>query len=232
MRYAINDVYASIQGEGVQTGVPMVVLRLQGCEVGCPFCDTKETWAKNEADAMATLDSLLAFNQENGPNGRFVRATAQAVASFVDENFEGLAWVLITGGEPADYELARLVAELRKEGFLVAIETSGTALGAVDAKAHHVTVSPKINMPGGRAVLPAALVGIAELKHVVGKQADIDALDKLLDHLAEHDIDMRKTTICLQPMSQSTKATSLAVQTCIERGWRLSIQVHKQIDVA
>jgi 6-pyruvoyltetrahydropterin/6-carboxytetrahydropterin synthase len=41
--YVVNDIYTCIQGEGVQTGVAMVLLRLQGCAVGCPWCDTKET---------------------------------------------------------------------------------------------------------------------------------------------------------------------------------------------
>ncbi|MGY8878270.1 MAG: 7-carboxy-7-deazaguanine synthase QueE, partial [Pseudoalteromonas sp.] len=42
--YKINEVFETIQGEASFTGTPSIFLRLQGCPVGCSWCDTKQTW--------------------------------------------------------------------------------------------------------------------------------------------------------------------------------------------
>ena len=52
-RLPINEVYWTIQGEGVHTGVPALFVRMQGCAVGCPWCDTKHTWKFNESRKQA-----------------------------------------------------------------------------------------------------------------------------------------------------------------------------------
>ena len=72
MKYPINEVFETVQGEGTYTGTPAVFLRLQGCGVGCPWCDTKHTWAldieretsmssvmdkKEDSDAWAAMDA-------------------------------------------------------------------------------------------------------------------------------------------------------------------------------
>lgn len=46
MQYPINEMFQTLQGEGVYTGVPAIFIRLQGCPVGCSWCDTKHTWDK------------------------------------------------------------------------------------------------------------------------------------------------------------------------------------------
>ena len=42
--YRVNEVFETIQGEGSFTGCPAIFIRLQGCPVGCAWCDTKQTW--------------------------------------------------------------------------------------------------------------------------------------------------------------------------------------------
>ena len=47
IRYSINEIFASVQGEGLLAGTPAVFVRLQGCPVHCPWCDTKYSWKED-----------------------------------------------------------------------------------------------------------------------------------------------------------------------------------------
>ena len=80
-------------------------------------------------------------------------------------------------------------------------------------------------MRGKKKVLLEALERADEIKHPVATMSHIDQLDTLLSQL--------KTTkrVCLQPISQKKHATELAIKLCIERNWRLSVQVHKYLDI-
>lgn len=221
MEYLVNDLYPCLQGEGVQTGVPMFLLRLHGCPVGCPWCDTKETWHTEPQNRVDTMAEAL------GANPRYAVLTAEAIVAEVQALGAGPRWVLLTGGEPADQDLVPLVAALRNAGYNTAIETSGTALGHCGTGAEWVCVSPKIGMPGGRKIVGDALAQAHEIKHVVGKQDDIDTLDDLL---SKHAALIRDDVIIsLQPVSLSEKATELCVNTAMARGWRVSLQAHKYI---
>lgn len=219
--YPINDCYACIQGEGVQTGVAMVLLRLHGCAVGCPWCDTKETWDFVADNQVETLAAAL------GANPRYAYWDAAAIAQYITIHHPGPKWVLVTGGEPAQYALQPLVAALHASHYQVALETSGTEIGHLGAGFDWVCVSPKLNMPGGKHVQAAALASADEIKHVVGRQQDIDNLDDLLaHHPTKPDVQ-----ICVQPVSLSQKATDLCMDVVLSRGWRLSVQTHKYIGV-
>ena len=89
-----------------------------------------------------------------------------------------------------------------------------------------VTVSPKVDMPGGLKVLPQALVRADEIKYPVQSQRDIDVLkDQIIRMLP------RPVPIWLQPISQGCKATQLCVDACLNHGWKLSIQTHKYAGV-
>lgn len=219
--YPVNDLYTCVQGEGVQTGVAMVLLRLHGCAVGCPWCDTKETWEFEPQNQVDTLAAAL------GANPRYVYLSAAAIASHIQAEHSGPKWVLVTGGEPAQYNLRPLVGAIHQIGLKAAIETSGTEVGHVGAGFDWVCVSPKLNMPGGKAIQPGALAVADEVKHVVGRQKDIDELDALLT-----DVPLKpEVQICLQPVSTSEKATALCLEVVQQRGWRLSVQMHKYIGV-
>jgi 7-carboxy-7-deazaguanine synthase len=217
--YPVNDLYACIQGEGVQTGMPMALLRLHGCEVGCPWCDTKETWDFEPENIVSTIREAL------GTSPRYTMQTAEAIAATIADEYPALEWVLVTGGEPARQPLASLVAALHQQGKRVALETSGTETGHVGAGFDWVCVSPKIAMPGGKTLQPEALAVADEIKMVVGRQRDIERLDLLIGSSALK----QGVTISLQPLSGSDKAIGLCVETVQARGWRLSIQTHKLI---
>lgn len=200
----------------------MTILRLQGCPVGCPFCDTKFTWEVDPKDRVSTLDLAL------GATEFWAEMSALEISDRIVKDFSGPEWVLVTGGEPAEQDLTELVSFLHfSAGRSVALETSGTALGFLDVGFDWVCVSPKINMPGGKKILSEAVYQADEIKYVIGRQRDLDELDKFLRDFPRKS----STKICLQPMSLSKKATELCIKTCLERGWRLSVQTHRLLDL-
>lgn len=221
-QYKINEIFESIQGEGAFTGVPSIFIRVQGCPVGCSWCDTKHTW-DIPPDKEQNADQVL---QKSGDSDTWFRATAEQLLNTLREQKYSAKHVILTGGEPCLYNLVPLTSLLIEQGFSVQIETSGTFA----LKAHPdtwVTVSPKINMKGGYEVRSELLQQADEIKHPVAMEKHIEELDALL---------VGKTLkpeclIYLQPISQQQRATELAVKTCIERNWRLSLQTHKFIGI-
>ncbi|HDC4321357.1 7-carboxy-7-deazaguanine synthase QueE [Aeromonas hydrophila] len=222
MHYPINEIFQTIQGEGVFTGLPAIFVRLQGCPVGCPWCDTRHTWVVDPAREVGVQAVLDCSNESDGWSKM---STEQILASFQQLGYQA-RHVVITGGEPCLYDLQDLSTALIEAGYQVQIETSGTS----EIQTHEqtwVTVSPKINMKGGLPVLVSALERANEIKHPVATERHVEELDALLAtaRLREN------VVIALQPISQKPRATQLAMATCIARNWRLSIQTHKYLDI-
>ena len=96
---APHGIFHTIQGEGVLIGKPMVFIRLAGCPVGCPECDTNYSIA----DKLSARDIALKCSEICGKT----------------------SWVWLTGGEPTTHDLPPLVEELRKYGFRIALATAG-----------------------------------------------------------------------------------------------------------
>jgi 7-carboxy-7-deazaguanine synthase len=229
MKYALNDLYRCIQGEGAMTGTPMMLIRLQGCGVGCPWCDTKETWSLDpslETKLPRVIEDVpFEMSPILGTNARWASFGASdiAKAARLFRGDAGIEWALITGGEPADQDLAPLVDALHESGFQVAVETSGTAAGYQGADIDWLTVSPKFDMPGGKQILGQAIMDADEIKMVVGVQGDIDTLLRMID-LYPLGCD---AVVSVQPVSESVKARNLCVQASFRHGWRVSVQTHK-----
>ena len=96
----MEDFY-TIQGEGQYQGQAAYFIRLGGCDVGCIWCDVKESWE-------ASLHPLISVAE----------MTARAKAS-------GAPVVVITGGEPLMYDLTELTRALKQAGMRTHVETSG-----------------------------------------------------------------------------------------------------------
>ncbi|MGJ3354713.1 7-carboxy-7-deazaguanine synthase QueE [Providencia sp. Je.9.19] len=222
MKYPINEIFQTLQGEGVFTGVPAVFIRLQGCPVGCSWCDTKQTWEKDPSKettlgdiALKTLDS-----------DEWAMSDTNTLIDLMREKKYSAKHIVITGGEPCIYDLTPLTNELELKGYQCQIETSGTyPIQCSDNT--WVTVSPKVGMKGGLKVLKQAVNRANEIKHPVAREKDIQALDELL---AMRTLET-PPVVALQPISQKASATKLCIDTCIERNWRLSIQTHKYLAI-
>ncbi len=60
----INEMFETIQGEGAHTGIPSIFVRLQGCPVGCPWCDTKHTW-EIKSDLSVSPQAVISKGEES-----------------------------------------------------------------------------------------------------------------------------------------------------------------------
>ena len=220
--YPVNEIFETIQGEGFYTGTPAIFLRLQGCPVGCPWCDTQHTWEQRAEDQVPVAQVV----GKPSASSLWAALDAEAIlATFQAQGFNA-KHVVITGGEPAMFDLRELGETLEAAGYQLQIETSGTFALQVTAQTW-VTVSPKLDMPGGYLVRPDCLQRADEIKHPVAMEKHIEALDKLLKSCPPNPA----AIICLQPISQRPRATELAIKTCIERNWRLSVQLHKYLHI-
>lgn len=222
MLYKLNEMFETIQGEGVFTGVPSVFIRLQYCPVGCAWCDTKHTWSAEPQDERA-IEQVLEKTQESAT---WCAISAEELVAIYQQNYT-VKHIVITGGEPCEYDLIPLTHAFESIGCQCQIETSGTAdIHASDNT--WVTVSPKVAMKAQLPIKSSALARANEIKHPVGTSKDIEQLDQLL----ARGVASQEVVIALQPISQKPRATQLCIDTCIERNWRLSIQTHKYLDIA
>ena len=97
----VMEHFFTLQGEGYHSGRAAYFIRLAGCDVGCVWCDVKESWTISPEQYL-TIDQLL-------------EALSNSAADFV----------VITGGEPTMHDLTELTSVLKENGFEIAIETAG-----------------------------------------------------------------------------------------------------------
>lgn len=213
----VNEIFASIQGEGAYTGTPAVFVRMQGCLCHCPWCDTKHTWKLGEPNDQK-LDFALA--KRDAPH--YATCTEEELVAFIHSHWPHIRHVVFTGGEPMLYDLKQVTDALFRLGHTTQVETSGTEEIKVD-DGTWITVSPKIGMD--RELLLSSISKAHEIKHVVGSEDDICALKDLLAKVEG------KKLVYLQPLSMSKEATNLCVQAAMENGWNVSIQTHKYMNV-
>ena len=111
----VNEIFYSIQGEGMNTGRPAVFVRLAGCNLKCPFCDTD--FSKSED---MTVEQIVDEVCRIGNRCKFV---------------------VITGGEPTIQNCVQLIDTLHLAGYEVAMESNGTRRPPYNV--NYLTLSPK-----------------------------------------------------------------------------------------
>ena len=223
MVYKVNEIFETIQGEGIFTGTPAIFIRLQVCHVGCAWCDTKYTWNANPIFRVSSHEIMT----KKTNSSLWMEVSTQNIMTLLHQESYTAKHIVITGGEPCIYNLIPITKALETAGFNCQIETSGTSeIHATEST--WITVSPKIKMKAKFPILSTALQRANEIKHPVGTSKDIEQLDDLLKNIYLKE----NVTISLQPISQKPQATALCIKTCIERNWRLSIQTHKYLSIA
>jgi organic radical activating enzyme len=140
----VMEHFYTLQGEGFYQGNAAYFIRLGGCDVGCVWCDVKESWDKDN-HPLISIEDLV----------QNITGTPANIA-------------VITGGEPLLHDLTELTAQLKKHGIRTHIETSGSS--PLSGSWDWITLSPK----KFKAPLPEVLSYANELKIIVYNKSDFN----------------------------------------------------------
>lgn len=202
--FIVNDIFYSLQGEGVNTGLPFIFVRFSGCNKpdACRgFCDTRHETAK----WVLSLEELLDRIRDAGPSKN----------------------VLLTGGEPMMQITERLLFELRRDRYFVAIETNGSLPFPTPECRLYVdwlTVSPKSDID------TLAIKKGDELKVIFPECMGF------YDRSRFYGESVAFKHYLVQPCHCKEPAYSMYVDEAVQfvkenPRWRLSIQAHKYIKI-
>ena len=208
MTLRVAELFRSLQGEGPSAGTPAHFLRLQGCDVGCHWCDTKYSW---EAEGGRSLSVAAAFAE--------LRALGEA------------RLLVVTGGEPlAHPAVERLLAKAVGRWPRVEVETSGVRPPPLTHERLHYIWSPKLPSATARWSETWAhrerFVGDPRttVKIVVGLGDHDDAIRLVREH------DLPRERVMLMPeglTGDAVRAGALSLaEVCQREGLRLSPRLH------
>ncbi|KAF0707759.1 7-carboxy-7-deazaguanine synthase QueE [Buchnera aphidicola (Aphis craccivora)] len=216
MHYPINEIFQTIQGEGYYTGTPSIFIRLQGCPVHCHWCDTKYTWVCSDKENVSIKEVI----NKNQVSKKWSYLTINDILETLKK------WtakhVVISGGEPCLYNLLYITKILEKKGYQCQIETSGIK-NIICSLNTWVTLSPKKNI----RPLNESIIRSNEIKFPILKKEDLLYVYDILSNIK----DKKKRIIYLQPISQNKKALNICMNICMKKNWKLSVQLHKYINI-
>ena len=193
----LMEQFYTIQGEGAYQGTPAYFIRLAGCDVGCVWCDVKDSWNVND-HPIAAVDEIVSLTRQSG---------AQIA--------------VVTGGEPAMYDLTYLTKQIHREGLRAHIETSGAY--QLSGEWDWVCLSPKkFKQPVEEVFLLAN-----ELKIIVYNQTDFKWAEDHARRVGEN------CKLYLQPeWSVEKKMLPSIIEYAKDNPkWRISLQVHKYMNI-
>jgi 7-carboxy-7-deazaguanine synthase len=140
----VMEAFYTLQGEGFHQGRAAYFIRLGGCDVGCSWCDVKESWNPDAHPRLSVEDIVAAAGQYPG------------------------RLAVVTGGEPLMHDCRPLTDQLYRAGFNTHIETSGAY--ALSGEWDWICLSPKKFKAPRMEILPLA----NELKIVVYNKTDFE----------------------------------------------------------
>ncbi|MCH2235487.1 MAG: 7-carboxy-7-deazaguanine synthase QueE [Crocinitomicaceae bacterium] len=194
----IMEMFYSLQGEGFHSGKPAFFIRLAGCDVGCVWCDVKESWNAGDHEELS-IDHIIS-------------EVEKAKADFV----------VITGGEPAMYDLNNLTNQLHNIGCYIAIETSGAY--ELNGTFDWVCLSPKKFKPPTISNYKLA----QELKVIVLNKHDLSWCEEQRSLVKNKDCkfflqpEWDKQEIMLPLIIDYVKSNTM---------WQVSLQTHKYMNI-
>lgn len=151
----VMEHFYTIQGEGFHSGRPAYFVRLEGCDVGCVWCDVKESWEIENED-FRSVDSIVE-----------------------DVISSGTEFCVITGGEPCMHDLSELTEKLKNVNIITALETSGCY--ELKGKVDWYCFSPK----KFKAPIDEAYKLANELKVVINHPSDFEFAEKHASRVSE-----------------------------------------------
>lgn len=189
----LMEEFYSLQGEGHQTGKPAWFIRIGGCDVGCSWCDVKESW-NADLHPLTLVDEIV----EHAAN-----CPAKAV--------------VVTGGEPLQYNMDYLCSQLKQKGIKTYLETSGSE--NLSGRWDWICLSPKHNAPPLSDLLYIA----DELKVIIQSPSDFEWAEKNATKVKT------ECKLLLQPeWSQYHKMIQPIVDYILcHPKWTISLQAHK-----
>jgi organic radical activating enzyme len=205
----VSECFLSIQGEGPSAGTPAHFVRLQGCDVGCHWCDSKYTWGTSGGHATTVEETLDE-----------ARALGEAPL------------IVITGGEPLQQDgVYSLIDRALAHWPRVEVETSGIVPPRMSHQRLFWNVSVKLPSVTPRwtetwqHARAWAASPNATFKIVIGTEADRDDAVRLL---SEHEVPA--TRVMLMPEGLTDDAVrshaALVVEACKRHGFRMSPRLH------
>jgi len=200
----INEIFFSIQGEGLLVGTPTIFIRLTGCNLRCHYCDT--TYAYNEGTKM-TIKEILG-----------------CIKKFPSQ------FICITGGEPlAQKDIGKLIESLLKNRFLICLETNGSYNIKKYAKVNSLCISLDIKCPSSGSHEKMILDNISfltkkdQLKFIIKDKKDF---------MYAKEVIKKYKPVCpvfFQPVWQTNPAKLASWILRDGLPVRLSLQIHKLI---
>lgn len=198
----VNEIFYSLQGEGVFTGTPAIFIRLSGCNAHCPFCDTDHQDGK-----QMTEQEIL-----------------QAISHYPARH------IVITGGEPTMQLTAQLTQMLHEAGYFIQIETNGSLPLPDGCDIDWITCSPKdLSLKIQRIDELKVLFNIIDGDNTyrINKYGEIKAKEFRLQPL-----DASMTLKGNALTEQNKRNLEATIQFILENPkWKLSLQTHKIINV-
>lgn len=203
----VMEAFYTLQGEGTHQGKAAYFIRLGGCDVGCVWCDVKESW-NADVHPQKEITSIITEALNELP-----------VQYTLPQNNNVIA--VVTGGEPLMHNLDELTSALKKAGFKTHIETSGSS--PLSGNWDWICLSPK----KFKAPLPEVLTESSELKVVVYNKSDFKWAEQFEKQVNSY------CKLYLQPeWSKASTITPLIIDYIKENPqWQLSLQVHKYLNI-